>query len=247
MSEDDKSSANGKSKYKRILLKLSGEIFGGENKFGFDADAFKKISSQIIEAYNLGVQISVVVGAGNIIRGQTAEKMGIDRATADYMGMLGTVINSLLLQEVIEQRGYACRVMSAIHIPAVCEPYIRRRAIRHLEKGRVVIFAGGTGNPYFSTDTCATLRASEIKADVVLKATKVDGIYDSDPMVNKLATKFDSITYSEFLRLQLKVMDATAVALCMERKIPIIVFNIYQEGNLKNILIGEKVGTLLHP
>lgn len=238
---------DGKAKYKRILLKLSGEIFGGENKFGFEPDVFKQIASQIIEAYDLGVQISVVVGGGNIIRGVIAEKIGIDRATADYMGMLATVINALLLQEVIEQNNYACRVMSAVHIPAVCEPYIRRRAIRHLEKGRIVIFAGGTGNPYFSTDTCATLRASEIKADVILKATKVDGIYDSDPMINKSATKFDSISYSDFLRLQLKVMDATAVALCMERRIPIIVFNVYEKDNLKKVLLGEKVGTLLHP
>lgn len=238
---------DGKPKYKRVLLKLSGEIFGGENKFGFDAKMFEGIADQIIDAYDLGVQISIVVGGGNIIRGTFAEKFRIDRATADYMGMLATVINALFLQEVLEQKGYGCRVMSAVHIPAVCEPYIRRRAIRHLEKGRIVIFAGGTGNPYFSTDTCATLRASEIKADVILKATKVDGIYDSDPVLNKNATKFEKISYSDFLKLQLKVMDATAVALCMERKIPIIVFNVYEKDNLKNAILGKKVGTLLHP
>ncbi len=235
-----------KVKYRRILLKLSGEIFGGERKFGLDPSTFFEIADQITEVRSLGVDIALVVGGGNIIRGITAERTGIDRTTADYMGMLATIINALFLQEVIEKKGYQCRVMSAIHTPAVCEPYIRRRAIRHLEKGRIVIFAGGTGNPYFSTDTAATLRASEIKADVILKATKVDGVYDSDPLTNKDAVKFDELTYSEFLRLNLKIMDATSVALCMERKIPIIVFNIYKKGNLKKVVLGEKVGTLVH-
>ncbi len=233
--------------YKRVLIKLSGEIFGGEKKFGLDPQVFFNISDEIIESYNIGAEIAVVVGGGNIIRGITAERTGIDRATADYMGMLATIINALFLQEVIEKKGYPCRVMSAINTPSLCEPYIRRRAIRHLEKGRIVIFAGGTGNPYFSTDTAATLRASEIKADAILKATKVDGVYDSDPLTNKEAVKFDELTYSEFLRLNLKIMDATSVTLCMERKIPIIVFNIYQRGNLKKILSGEKIGTLVHP
>lgn len=244
---DDTKVVEDSPKYKRILLKISGEILGGEERAGFDVESFRRISEQIADAYELGVQISVVVGGGNVIRGIIADKMGIDRATADYMGMLATVMNALLLQEVLEQMGYPCRVMSAIHIPAVCEPYIRRRAIRHLEKGRIVIFAGGTGNPYFSTDTCATLRASEIKADVIFKATKVDGIYDSDPVLNKNAVKFDSLSYSDFMRLQLKVMDATAVALCMERKIPIIVFNVHEKNNLRNAIMGKKVGTLLHP
>jgi uridylate kinase len=235
-----------KLKYKRILLKLSGEIFGGEKKFGLEPSVFYEIADEIVEAYNLGAEISIVVGGGNIIRGITAEKTGIDRTTADYMGMLATIINALFLQEILEKKGYQCRVMSAVHTPALCEPYIRRRAIRHLEKGRIVIFAGGTGNPYFSTDTAASLRASEIKADVILKATKVDGVYDSDPLTNKEAVKFDEISYAEFLRLNLKIMDATSVTLCMERKIPIIVFNIYQKGNIKRILLGEKVGTLVH-
>ncbi|GBD03548.1 Uridylate kinase [bacterium HR19] len=235
-----------KLKYRRILLKLSGEIFGGEKKFGLEPSVFYEIADEIIEAYNLGAEISIVVGGGNIIRGITAEKTGIDRTTADYMGMLATIINALFLQEILEKKGYQCRVMSAVHTPALCEPYIRRRAIRHLEKGRIVIFAGGTGNPYFSTDTAASLRASEIKADVILKATKVDGVYDSDPLTNKEAVKFDEISYAEFLRLNLKIMDATSVTLCMERKIPIIVFNIYQKGNIKRILLGEKVGTLVH-
>ncbi len=237
---------NGELVYRRVLLKLSGEIFGGDKKFGFDPQVFFGISDQLIDVHKMGAQIAVVVGGGNIIRGMTAERIGIDRTTADYMGMLATIINALFLQEVIEKKEVPCRVMSAIPTPALCEPYIRRRAIRHLEKGRIVIFAGGTGNPYFSTDTAATLRASEIKADVILKATKVDGVYDSDPLTNKEAVKFDELTYSEFLRLNLKIMDATSVTLCMERKIPIIVFNIYEKDNLRKILLGEKIGTLVH-
>jgi uridylate kinase len=235
-----------KIKFKRALIKLSGEILGGERKFGLEPSVFYKIADEIIEGYNLGAEIAIVVGGGNIIRGITAEKTGIDRTTADYMGMLATIINALFLQEVIEKKGYQCRVMSAIHTPALCEPYIRRRAIRHLEKGRIIIFAGGTGNPYFSTDTAASLRASEIKADVILKATKVDGVYDSDPLTNKEAVKFDELTYAEFLKLGLKIMDATSVTLCMEKKIPIIVFNINQEGNIRKILLGEKIGTIVH-
>jgi uridylate kinase len=241
---NDKETA--KIKFKRPLIKLSGEILGGERKFGLEPSVFYKIADEIIDGYNLGAEIAIVVGGGNIIRGITAEKTGIDRTTADYMGMLATIINALFLQEIIEKKGYPCRVMSAIHTPAVCEPYIRRRAIRHLEKGRIVIFAGGTGNPYFSTDTAASLRASEIKADVILKATKVDGVYDSDPLTNKEAVKFDELTYAEFLRLGLKIMDATSVTMCMEKKIPIIVFNINQEGNIRKILLGEKIGTVVH-
>lgn len=244
--QKDNDKETNKIKFKRALIKLSGEILGGERKFGLEPSVFYKIADEIIEGYNLGAEIAIVVGGGNIIRGITAEKTGIDRTTADYMGMLATIINALFLQEVIEKKGYQCRVMSAIHTPALCEPYIRRRAIRHLEKGRIIIFAGGTGNPYFSTDTAASLRASEIKADVILKATKVDGVYDSDPLTNKEAVKFDELTYAEFLKLGLKIMDATSVTLCMEKKIPIIVFNINQEGNIRKILLGEKIGTIVH-
>ena len=232
-------------RYKRVLLKVSGEILGGEKGFGIDPEAFQMVASRVKEAYDLGVETAVVVGGGNIIRGWIAESAGVDRATADYMGMLATIINSLMLQEVLEKIGYVCRVMSAIHTPAVCEPYIRRRAIRHLEKGRIVILAGGTGNPFFSTDTAAILRASEIKAQLILKATKVDGIYDADPYKNPNAKKFEKLTYDEYISRGLGVMDATAVTLCKERKIPILVFNIFEDGNVKRAVLGEKVGTLV--
>ena len=237
----------GSSRFKRILLKLSGEVLqrrdSGEN---FDPAILRDIARQIKEVKALGAQVAIVVGGGNIFRGMPGETCGIDRTTGDYMGMLATVINSLALQSALEDEGVYTRVMTAISMPAVAEPFIRRRAIRHLEKGRVVIFGAGTGNPYFTTDSAAALRASEIDADVVLKGTKVDGIYTADPMKNPKATRFKDITYTEALSRQLKVMDAAAFSLCMEKKIPIIVFNFFKKGEIIRVLRGEPVGTLVH-
>ena len=237
----------GSSRFKRILLKLSGEVLqrrdSGEN---FDPAILRDIARQIKEVKALGAQVAIVVGGGNIFRGMPGETCGIDRTTGDYMGMLATVINSLALQSALEDEGVYTRVMTAISMPAVAEPFIRRRAIRHLEKGRVVIFGAGTGNPYFTTDSAAALRASEIDADVVLKGTKVDGIYTADPMKNPKATRFKDITYTEALSRQLKVMDAAAFSLCMEKKIPIIVFNFFRKGEIIRVLRGEPVGTLVH-
>ncbi|MGA1846444.1 UMP kinase [Deferribacter abyssi] len=232
-------------KYKRILLKLSGEALMGKQNFGIDGDVVKYIASEIKEIYEMGVQIGIVVGGGNIFRGVSESAKGMDRVSADYMGMLATVINSLALQNALENMGVSTRVQTAIEMRQVAEPFIRRRAIRHLEKGRVVIFGAGTGNPYFTTDTAATLRASEINADVVLKATKVDGVYDADPVKYKDAVKFDAITYLEVLNKGLKVMDSTAISMCMDNEIPIIVFDLFGKGNLKNILLGKKIGTLV--
>ena len=232
-------------KYTRILLKLSGEALGGESGIGICPEAVQDMAQQILEVRDLGVQVVVVVGGGNIFRGLTGSERGIERATGDYMGMLATIINALALQDSLEKLGVPTRVQSAITMAQVTESFIRRRAVRHLEKGRVVIFGGGTGNPYFSTDTAAALRATEIGAEVILKATKVDGIYDSDPKKNPKAKRFDQITYLHALQKQLKVMDATAFSLCLDNKMPIIVFDFFKAHNLKRVVMGEKVGTLV--
>ena len=232
-------------KYQKILLKLSGEALQGKEKFGICVDTLKAISKEIVEIQNLGVQIGIVIGGGNIFRGVEGTATGMDRSAADYMGMLATVINSLALQDALESEGIVTRVQTALEIHQVAEPYIKRRAIRHLEKGRVVIFAAGTGNPFFTTDTAATLRAREIGADIILKSTKVDGIYDKDPMVHKDAKKFKQLTYMDVLRKDLKVMDATAISLCREGKIPIIVFNMFETGNIYRIIMGEEIGSVV--
>jgi len=232
-----------KTRYKRILLKISGEILTGKGNFGIDPKVMQQIAREIQEVKNLGVEVAIVIGGGNIFRGMVASSKGMDRASADYMGMLATVINAIALQDSLEKIDVHTRVQTAIEMREVAEPYIRRRAIRHLEKGRVVIFAGGTGNPYFTTDTTASLRAMEIGAEVILKATKVDGIYDVDPLLNKRARKFDELTYLDVLKKQLKVMDATAISLCMDHQIPIIVFSLKEKGNVKRVILGEKVGT----
>jgi uridylate kinase len=232
-------------KYGRILLKLSGEALGGPTGLNICPQAVAGMAEQIREVRNLGVQVVVVVGGGNIFRGLSGSKRGIERATGDYMGMLATIINGLALQDALEKIGVPTRVQSAISMAQVAEPFIRRRAVRHLEKGRVVIFGGGTGNPYFSTDTAAALRANEIGAEVVLKATKVDGIYDSDPKQNSKAKRYSRIRYAEALRKQLKVMDSTAFSLCMDNKMPIVVFDLFRPHNLRRVVMGEKVGTLV--
>jgi uridylate kinase len=232
-------------KYGRILLKLSGEALGGAAAVGISPEAVRGMAQQIREVRDLGVQVVVVVGGGNIFRGLAGSERGTERATGDYMGMLGTVINALALQDALEKMGVATRVQSAISMAQVAEPFIRRRAVRHLEKGRVVIFGGGTGNPYFSTDTAAALRANEIGAEVILKATKVDGIYDSDPKTNPKAKRYSQIKYIEALQRQLKVMDSTAFSLCMDNQMPIIVFDLFRPHNLKRVVMGEKVGTMV--
>ena len=229
--------------YRRVLLKLSGEALMGEQAFGIDPAVTTQIAREIGGIQELGVQTAVVIGGGNLFRGLAASAKGMDRATADYMGMLATVINALALQDALEQIGVPTRVASAIEMRAVAEPFIRRRAVRHLEKGRVVIFAAGTGNPYFTTDTAAALRAMEMKADVILKGTKVDGIYTADPMVDHSATKFTEISYLKVLERGLKVMDATAISLCMDNKLPIVVFNLRTPGNVRRVITGEPVGT----
>jgi uridylate kinase len=229
--------------YKRALLKLSGEALMGDQQFGVDPAVATRIALDVGEIQGLGVETAIVIGGGNIFRGLAASARGIDRATADYMGMLATVINSLALQDALEQQGVVTRVVTAIEMRAVAEPFIRRRAIRHLEKGRVVIFAAGTGSPYFTTDTAAALRAMEIKADVILKGTKVDGIYTADPMVDPQATKYTKISYLQVLERQLKVMDATAISLCMDNRLPIVVFNLRQAGNIRRVVLGDPIGT----
>ena len=231
--------------YKRALLKLSGEALMGDQQFGVDPAVATRIARDVGEIQSLGVETAIVIGGGNIFRGVAASTRGMDRATGDYMGMLATVINALALQDALEQHGVTTRVMSAIEMRAVAEPFIRRRAVRHLEKGRAVIFAAGTGNPYFTTDTAAALRAMEIKADVILKGTKVDGIYTADPMVDKTATKFSEITYLKVLEQGLKVMDTTAISLCMDNKLPIVVFNLRTAGNVKRAIMGEPIGTVV--
>jgi uridylate kinase len=229
--------------YRRILLKLSGEALMGDEQFGVDPAVTARIAGDVAEIQSLGVETAIVIGGGNIFRGIAASARGMDRATADYMGMLATVINALALQDALEQHGLVTRTVTAIEMRAVAEPFIRRRAIRHLEKGRVVIFAAGTGNPYFTTDTAAALRAMEIKAEVILKGTKVDGIYTADPMLDKQATKYPTISYLQVLERQLKVMDATAISLCMDNKLPIVVFNLREPGNIGRVVTGEPIGT----
>lgn len=231
--------------YQTILLKLSGEALMGKSDFGIDFETAKFIVNQVKEVVDLGVRVGIVVGGGNIFRGMDGTAQNMDRVSADYMGMLATVMNSLALQDGLEKVGVPTRVQTAIEMRQIAEPFIRRRAMRHLEKSRVVIFAAGTGNPYFTTDTAATLRGTEINAEVILKATKVDGIYTDDPVKNKDAVKFDNITYLDVLNKGLKVMDSAAISLCMDNKIPIVVFDIFGEGNMKKLVLGEKVGTIV--
>ena len=233
------------SPYKRILLKLSGEALMGSQGHGIDLTVIDKIASEIKEIYEYGLQIAIVIGGGNIFRGLSAAAKGMERASADYMGMLATVLNALALQNTLENKGVATRVQSAIEMRELAETYIRRRAVRHLEKNRVVIFAAGTGNPYFTTDTAAALRAMEIGADVIMKATKVDGVYSADPVKDSSAVKYDRLSYLDVLQKNLKVMDATAISLCMDNSLPIIVFNLNVPGNIKKIVAGESVGTLV--
>jgi len=234
------------TKYKRVLLKLSGEALIGDQGFGIDPQVVSRIASEIKDIHALGVEVAIVIGGGNIFRGIKAEGEGFDRVTADHMGMLATVINALAIQDALEKSNVYTRVLSAIEMRQVAEMYIRRRAVRHLEKGRVVIFAAGTGNPYFSTDTTAALRAMEIKADVILKATKVDGIYSADPVKVADATRYAEINYMKVLTEGLAVMDSTAISLCMDNKVPIIVFNIRTHGNIRRVIEGEKIGTLVY-
>ena len=235
-----------KALYKRVMLKLGGEsLVAEEGDFGLHEDALRNITEEIKAAKDLGVEIAIVIGGGNILRGASLSAIGIERATGDYMGMLATVINALALQAALEQAGIPTRVQTAIEIQAVAEPYVRRRAVRHLEKGRVVIFAGGTGNPYFTTDTAASLRAMEIGADVIFKATKVDGIYSSDPRTHKDAVKYDELSYIDVLKNGLKVMDSTSVSLCMDNKLPMVVFNFRHRHSIKRVLLGEKIGTMV--
>lgn len=232
-------------KYRRVLLKLSGEILAGEQGFGIDPEVVSQLVDEIIAVRELGIELGIVIGGGNIIRGAQAGAKGMDRASGDYMGMLATAINALALQDMLEQNGLDTRVLSAIGMQQICEPYIRRRAIRHLEKGRVVVFACGTGNPYFTTDTAASLRSMEIGADVLLKGTKVDAVYDKDPKLDDTAVPFHEITYLDVLQKQLRVMDAAAISLCMDNKMPIVVFNILEKENLRKVLTGEKIGTVV--
>lgn len=234
-----------KPKFKRILLKLSGEALQGTDTYGINAKILATISSEIKEIHEKGVEVTIVIGGGNIFRGISGASTGMDRSTADYMGMLATVINALALQDSLERNGVLTRIQTALEIKQVAEPFIKRRAIRHIEKGRVVIFAAGTGNPFFTTDTAATLRALQINAEIILKATKVEGVYDKDPMKHKDAKKFDELSYMDILKKELKVMDATAISLCMEEKIPIIVFNLFKKGNIKRIIEGKKIGTIV--
>jgi len=232
-------------KYKRIVLKVSGEALAGDQGYGISPEVIRFVAGEIEAVHALGVQIAVVVGGGNIFRGLAATAAGMDRATADYMGMLATVLNGLALQDALEKRWVDTRVQSAMEMREVAEPFIRRRAIRHLEKGRVVIFVGGTGNPYFSTDTAAALRAIEIGAEVVFKATKVDGVYTADPLQDATAQKFEELSYIEVLSQKLKVMDSTAISLCMDNRFPIVVFNLHERGRLKGLVLGERVGTIV--
>ena len=230
--------------YKRVLLKLGGESLAAEDgAFGIDQKAIEGIASEILEARALGVEMAIVIGGGNIFRGAEASGLGMERVTADYMGMLATVINSLALQHALEAKGIPTRVQTAIEIHQLAEPYVRRRAIRHLEKGRVIIFAGGTGNPYFTTDTAASLRAMEIGAEVIFKGTKVDGVYTADPMKDKTATKYNKLSYIEVLQKGLKVMDSASISLCMDNKLPMIIFNFRKKGSIKRVLMGENIGT----
>ena len=238
--------ALGQVRYRRVLLKVSGEALMGRREFGLDSETVERVAREVRAVVQLGVQVCLVIGGGNIFRGIAGAAQGMQRASADYMGMLATVINSLAMQNALEQLAVQTRVQSAIPMATVCEPYIRRRAQRHLEKGRVVIFAAGTGNPFFTTDTAAALRGREIEANIVLKATKVDGVYTADPMKDKTATRYNRITFDEAFVKNLKVMDATALALCRDQKLPINVFSIFKEGALKRVVMGEDEGTLVH-
>ena len=231
--------------FKRVVLKLSGEALQGKLGHGIDSGVTVSIAKRIKEVHKLGLEIAIVIGGGNIFRGATAESAGLDRSTADYMGMLATVINGMALQDALEKEGVFTRVMTAIEMRAVAEPYIRRRAMRHLEKGRVVVFVGGTGNPYFTTDTTAALRAIEIEAEVILKATKVDGVYSADPKKVKNAKRYKQLKYLDVIKRNLRVMDVTAVSLCMDNKLPIIVFNLFEKGNIKKVILGENIGTVV--
>ncbi len=231
--------------FQRVLLKLSGEALVGDQEYGISPAVVETVAEEVKEVRSLGVEVGIVIGAGNIYRGVAASAKGMDRATADQMGMLATVINSLALQDALEKKGIFTRVMSAIEMHQIAEPYIRRRAVRHLEKGRVVIFAGGTGNPFFTTDTAAALRAMEVKAQAILKATKVEGVYDHDPVVDKKAKKFESLSYIEVLNRGLKIMDSAAISLCMDNCLPIIVFNLTRRGNIKRVVMGQKIGTII--
>jgi len=231
--------------YKRIVLKLSGEALAGTRGFGLDPERVSNVAGELAEVHALGVQVGVVVGGGNFFRGVAEQAKEMDRVSADSMGMLSTVINAIAIQDALEKRNVQCRVMSAVFMNQIAEPYIRRRAERHLEKGRVVVFAAGIGNPYFSKDTAASLRAMEIKADVLLKGTKVEGVFNADPVLDKTAVKYDEITYMEILRQGLKVMDLTAVSLCKDNNLPMIIFNMNQPGNIKRVVMGEKVGSLV--
>ncbi|MGM0556539.1 MAG: UMP kinase [Myxococcota bacterium] len=232
-------------KFERVLIKLSGEALQGQQGYGIQPETLDLIADEIAELCDLGIQIGIVIGGGNIFRGVAGSTAGMDRASADYMGMLATVINCLALQDAVEKLGVPTRVQTALEIKEVAEPYIRRRAMRHLEKGRVVIFGAGTGNPYFTTDTAAALRAMEMRAEVILKATKVDGVYDSDPNENEDAEMFERLTYLDVLSKNLRVMDSTAISLCMDNSLPIIVFNLRHRGNMKKVILGEKIGTLI--
>ncbi len=232
-------------KYRRILLKLSGEALQGPGNFGINSEVIEYISEEVKNLYHLGVEIAIVIGGGNIFRGVSRSSKDMDRSTADYMGMLATVINALALQDSLERKELSTRIQTALEIKQVAEPFIKRKAIRHLEKGRIVIFASGTGNPFFTTDTAATLRALQMGANIIMKATKVDGIYDKDPVKNKDALKFTELTYMEILKKGLKIMDATSISLCMEENIPIVVFNLFEKGSMKKITLGEKIGTIV--
>lgn len=232
-------------RFKRVLLKLSGEALAGEKAFGISPDVIDRIAREIRSVHELGVQVAVVIGGGNIFRGIAGTTQGMDRATSDYMGMLATVLNSLALQDCLEKLDVYTRVMSAIEMHELCEPYIRRRAVRHLEKNRVVIFAAGTGNPYFTTDTAASLRAMEVNAEVIMKATKVDGVFDDDPVKNPKAKLFKTLDYIDVLKKNLKVMDSTAISLCMDNDLPLLVFNLNTEGNFKRVVMGEDIGTIV--
>ena len=234
-------------RYRRVLLKLSGEALAGKDGGPIDLAALRDFALEIQEVRGLGCELAIVIGGGNIVRGLSASSQGVDRATGDYMGMLATLINSLALQDALEKLGVMTRVMTAIEMHQIAEPYIRRRATRHLEKGRIVVFAAGTGNPYFTTDTAAGLRAMEIGAEVIFKATRVDGVYDADPLKNAGAKKYGELTYIEVLNLGLKVMDSTAISLCMDNRLPILVFNLLKRGNIKKAVCGERIGTLVHP
>jgi uridylate kinase len=234
-----------KASYKRILLKLSGEALAGQQGYGIDPDIIMGIAKEIREVVDLGIQLAIVIGGGNIFRGVAASSAGMDRASADYMGMLATVMNSLALQDALEKAGVITRVQSAIEMQEIAEPYIRRRAVRHLEKGRVVIFGAGTGNPFFTTDTAASLRAIEIGAEIILKATKVDGVYNADPQKDKNAVKYDQLSYLDVLKQGLQVMDSTATSLCMDNDLPILVFDLTSNGNIKRVVCGEQIGTIV--